>query len=58
MRSPSASGRPLGDVDHVEDPILALPTFGDGRQTGPWWLAGGAGRLVLGVLLLARSRLV
>ena len=49
-------GRPLGDVDHVRDPVLALPTFRDGRRTRPWPLAGGAGRVVLGVLLLASSR--
>jgi hypothetical protein len=49
-------GLPLGDVDHVRDPVLALPTFRDGRRTGPVPLAGGAGRVVLGVLLLARSR--
>jgi hypothetical protein len=49
-------GRPLDDVDHIRDPVLALPTFRDGRRTGPGPLAGGAGRVVLGVLLLARSR--
>jgi len=32
-------GRPLDDVDHVRDPVLALPTFRDGRRTGPGrWL--------------------
>jgi hypothetical protein len=32
-------GRALGDVDHVRDPVLALPTFRDGRRTGPGrWL--------------------
>jgi hypothetical protein len=50
-------GRPLGDVDHVRDPVRALLTFRDGRPAdGPVPLAGGAGRVVLGVLLLARSR--
>jgi hypothetical protein len=37
-------GRALGDVDHVRDPVLALPTFRDGRRSGPWPLAAGAGR--------------
>jgi hypothetical protein len=50
-------GRPLGDVDHVRDPVLPLPTFRVGRRTAPGPVAGGAGRVVLlGALFLARSR--
>jgi hypothetical protein len=49
-------GRPLGDVDHVRDPDLALLTFRDGRRDRSGPLAGGAAQVVLGVLLVARSR--
>jgi hypothetical protein len=33
-------GRPAGDVDHVRDRVLALPTFRDGWRTRRWRLAG------------------